>query len=121
MWEKFFFHVRLIIHLIPNSDNELEFVPSEVRNLHSLQILALRDNNLTALLTDSQFFARLRELLIENNFLQILPPELSTFDVNSQRHVLRVDGNPLNPELADQLRLGLSHLIQYIGTSFYHA
>lgn len=51
----------------------------------------------------------------------MLPPELSTFDITSQRSVLRMDGNPLDHELADQLKLGVSHVLDYIRSDIYQA
>lgn len=52
---------------------------------------------------------------------RMLPPELSTFDISSQRNVIRMDGNPLDHDLADQLKLGVSHVLDYIRSDIYQA
>ena len=49
----------------------------------------------------------------------MLPPELNTFDINSQRSILRIEGNPLDNDLADQLKLGISHVIDFIRSDIY--
>lgn len=103
------------------SDNELEIVPAEIRGLSSLQILTLRDNNLISLPAEIGLLHRLRELLIQNNRLRMLPSELSNFDISSQRSTLRMEGNPLDQDLADQLKLGVSHVLDYIRSDIYQA
>lgn len=48
-------------------------------------------------------------------------PELSQLDLNSPRSVLRIDGNPLDQDLVDQLKLGISHVLDYIRTDQYQS
>ncbi|KAI2809283.1 hypothetical protein RDWZM_003389 [Blomia tropicalis] len=103
------------------SDNELEIVPTDIRSLKSLQIITLRDNNLISLPGEIGMLSRLRELLIQNNRLKMLAPELCNFDISSQRSTIRMEGNPLDPELADQLKLGVSHVLDFIRSDYYRA
>ena len=51
----------------------------------------------------------------------MLPSELSNFDISSQRSTLRMEGNPLDQDLADQLKLGVSHVLDYIRSDIYQA
>lgn len=51
----------------------------------------------------------------------MLAPELCNFDISSQRSTIRMEGNPLDPELADQLKLGVSHVLDFIRSDYYRA
>ena len=62
---------------------------------------------------------RLRELHIQNNRLTVLPPELGNLDLSSSRSVVRMEGNPWVPLIADQLQIGVSHVIEHIKTDAY--
>ena len=81
--------------------------------------LVLRDNDLIALPKELGLLVRLRELHIQNNRLSVLPPELGSLDLTSQRSVVRMDGNYWVPPIADQLQLGVSHVIDYIRSDTY--
>lgn len=79
----------------------------------------MRDNDLVVLPPEIGQLTRLRELHIQNNRLSVLPPELGNLDLTSQRSVVRMEGNPWVPPIADQLQIGVSHVIEYIRTDTY--
>lgn len=79
----------------------------------------MRDNDLIVLPKELGLLVRLRELHIQNNRLTVLPPELGALDLASQRSVLRMDGNQWVPPIADQLQLGVSHVMDYIRSDTY--
>lgn len=83
--------------------------------------LAIRDNHLLSLPDELSYLSRLRELLIQSNRIRMILPELCQLDLGSPRSALRIEGNPLDPELLDQLRLGISHVIDYIRSEHYRA
>lgn len=51
----------------------------------------------------------------------MLPPELAGLDFNSPRSVIRMDGNPFDMDLVDQLKLGISHVLDYIRSDIYQS
>jgi len=101
------------------SDNDFEVLSPEIGQLKNLQILCLRDNDLISLPKEIGLLTRLRELHIQNNRLSVLPPEVGALDLCSHRSVVRMEGNPWVPPIADQLLIGVSHVIEYIRTDTY--
>jgi len=101
------------------ADNEFEHLSPEIGNLKNLQILVLRDNDLIILPPEVGQLTRLRELHIQNNRLSVLPPELGQLDLCSHRSVVRMEGNPWVPPIADQLLIGVTHVMEYIRTDTY--
>ncbi|OTF77393.1 ras suppressor protein 1-like protein [Euroglyphus maynei] len=51
----------------------------------------------------------------------MLPPELGNMDFNSPRSIIRMEGNPFEPDLNDQLKLGVSHVLDYIRSDIYRS
>ncbi|RWS13108.1 Ras suppressor protein 1-like protein, partial [Dinothrombium tinctorium] len=100
-------------------DNDFEYVSAEIGQLKNLQILVFRDNDLIMLPKEIGQLSRLRELHIQNNRLTVLPPELGNLDLCSHRSVVRMEGNPWVPPIADQLQIGVSHVIEYIRSDTY--
>ncbi|KAH9423501.1 ras suppressor protein 1-like [Dermatophagoides pteronyssinus] len=103
------------------SDNDMEILSGEIGNLKNLQILAIRDNHLISIPEELILLQRLRELLIQNNRIKMLPPELGNMDFNSPRCQIRMEGNPFEPDLSDQLQLGVSHVLDYIRSDIYRS
>jgi Leucine-rich repeat (LRR) protein len=101
------------------ADNEFEYLSPEIGSLKNLQILVLRDNDLIMLPNEIGLLTRLRELHIQNNRLTVLPPEIGQLDLCSHRSVVRMEGNPWVPPIADQLQIGVTHVIEYIRTDTY--
>ncbi|XP_015917955.1 ras suppressor protein 1 [Parasteatoda tepidariorum] len=100
-------------------DNDIEYLPPEIGQLKNLQILGLRENDLLSLPKEIGELSRLRELHIQGNRLSFLPPELGNLDLLGQHCVVRMDNNPWVPPIADQLQLGITHVIEYIRTDTY--
>ncbi|UXI18008.1 uroporphyrinogen decarboxylase [Sarcoptes scabiei] len=103
------------------SDNDIEILSPNVAELKNLIIFAIRDNHLINLPDELCLLERLRELLIQNNRIRMIPPDLAGTDLNSPRGIIRMEGNILETDLADQLRLGISHVFEYIKTDIYRA
>jgi len=100
-------------------DNDFEYLSPEVGQLKNLQILVLRDNDIIILPKELGLLVRLRELHIQHNRLSVLPPELGQLDLCSHRSVVRMEGNPWVPPIADQLQIGVTHVIDYIRSDTY--
>ncbi|XKL61043.1 hypothetical protein PGB90_008100 [Kerria lacca] len=100
-------------------DNDFEIIPPEIGQLKNLQILVLRENDLIELPKEIGDLQRLRELHIQANRLTVLPPEIGNVDFLSSKSVLRMDFNPWVPPIADQLQIGISHVIDYIRSETY--
>jgi len=62
---------------------------------------------------------RLRELHIQGNRLSVIPPEIGNLDLNSNKSVLRMENNPWVAPIADQLQVGVSHVIDYLRSETY--
>lgn len=62
---------------------------------------------------------RLRELHIQGNRLTILPPEFGNLDLTSNKSVFKLDGNEWVTPIADQLQVGINHLIEYLRSETY--
>jgi Leucine-rich repeat (LRR) protein len=101
------------------SDNELEVLSPDIRNLTNLRILALRDNELVEVPQEIGELQNLRELHLQGNRLTVLPPQIGQLDFLSSRSILKLDNNPWVPPIEDQLVLGVSHVIEYIRTETY--
>lgn len=101
------------------ADNEFEYLSPEIGSFKTLQILVLRDNDLIMLPNEIGLLSRLRELHVQNNRLTVLPPEIGNLDLCSHRSVVRMEGNPWVPPIADQLQIGVTHVIEYIRTDTY--
>lgn len=81
--------------------------------------LVLRENDLIDIPKEIGYLPRLRELHIQANRLTVLPPELGNLDLISNKSVLRMDFNPWVAPIADQLQVGVSHVIDYIRSETY--
>lgn len=101
------------------SDNELEYLPPQIRQLFNLRILALRDNQLADIPQEIGELSNLRELHLQGNRLQVLPPQIGNMDFLSSRAILKLDNNPWVPPIEDQLVLGVSHVIEYVRSDTY--
>ncbi|XP_018018668.1 ras suppressor protein 1 [Hyalella azteca] len=101
------------------ADNDFEILSPEIKNFKNLQILVLRDNDLVDLPREVGELHRLRELHLQSNRLQVLPPEISYLDLQGSKSCFRIDGNHLIQMLADQLLLGISHVIDIMKTPTY--
>lgn len=117
------------------ADNDFEHLPSDIRNLKNLQIvsmffhkfviqtfnlqLVLRENDLIDLPSELGELSRLRELHVQGNRLTILPPELGNLDMISNKSVFKFEGNEWVAPIADQLQLGVGHLMEYLRTETY--
>lgn len=100
-------------------DNDFEFLPPEIGNLKNLQILSMRENDLIEVPRELGQLARLRELHLQGNRLVVLPPEIGTLDLASNKSVLRLEGNFWVPPIEDQLKLGPSHVLDYLRSETY--
>ncbi|KAJ8952998.1 hypothetical protein NQ318_015358 [Aromia moschata] len=100
-------------------DNDFEYLPPDIKNLKNLQILVLRENDLIELPKEIGELTRLRELHVQGNRLTILPPEIGNLDMASNKSVFKFEGNEWVPPIADQLQLGVSHLMDYLRTETY--
>ncbi|CAF0954975.1 unnamed protein product, partial [Didymodactylos carnosus] len=79
--------------------------------------LVFRHNNLSHIPYQIGRLKNLKELHIQHNKLQILPPDL---DLLGQKHIFRYDPNPFVPEINAQLKLGLTHLFDYLKSDDYY-
>jgi len=100
-------------------DNDFEYLSPEIKNLKNLQILVLRENDLVELPKEIGELSRLRELNIQGNRLTILPPEIGNLDMISNKAVFKLDGNEWVTPIADQLQVGINHLIDYLRSETY--
>ncbi|KRT78254.1 hypothetical protein AMK59_8152, partial [Oryctes borbonicus] len=100
-------------------DNDFEHISPEVKNLKNLQILVLRENDLIDLPKEIGELQRLRELHIQGNRLTILPPEIGNLDMTSNKSMFKFEGNEWVAPIADQLQVGISHLMEYLRSETY--
>nr|CAD7417627.1 unnamed protein product [Timema cristinae] len=100
-------------------DNDFEYIPPEIGQLKNLQILVLRENDLVELPKEIGELARLRELHIQGNRLTLLPPEIGNLDLVSNKSVLKMENNFWVTPIADQLQVGVSHVVDFIRTETY--
>lgn len=101
-------------------DNYFENLSPEIGRLKNLQILVIRNNNnFNYIPREIGNCTRLRELHIQGNLIQWLPPEIGNLDLGSSRSIIRLEDNPLAPPVADQWALGPHHLLDYIKTDAY--
>ncbi|OQR75058.1 ras suppressor protein 1-like [Tropilaelaps mercedesae] len=100
-------------------DNDFETIPGDVSNLKELQILSFRENDVINIPKEIGTLTRLRELHLQGNRITLIPPELGALDLVSQRCVIRLENNPWIQQIADQLELGVSHVLDFIRTEQY--
>jgi Leucine-rich repeat (LRR) protein len=81
--------------------------------------LVLRENDLIEIPKELGNLSRLRELHIQANRLTVLPPEIGNLDLASHKSVLKMDFNPWVTPIADQLQVGISHVLDYIRSETY--
>ena len=81
--------------------------------------LVLRENDLLDLPKEIGELPRLRELHIQGNRLTVLPPEIGNLDLVSNKSVFKMEGNPWVTPIADQLQVGIPHVMDYIKTETY--
>lgn len=79
----------------------------------------LRENDLIELPKEIGELTRLRELHVQGNRLTILPPEIGNLDMASNKSVFKFEGNEWVAPIADQLQLGVSHLMDYLRSETY--
>ncbi|KAH7946471.1 hypothetical protein HPB49_025536 [Dermacentor silvarum] len=111
--------IRDTLRALYLGDNEFEKLPPAIGQLKNLQILSVRENDLVELPKELGQLTRLRELHIQGNRLTLLPPELGNLDLASHRCVVRMDDNPWVAPIADQLQIGVSHVVEYIRSETY--
>ncbi|CAG4916726.1 unnamed protein product [Colias eurytheme] len=100
-------------------DNDFEYLPPEIGNLKNLQILSMRENDLIEVPRELGQLTRLRELHLQGNRLVVLPPEIGSLELASNKSVLRLEGNFWIPPIEDQLKLGPSHVLDYLRSETY--
>jgi len=113
------FFIMSTLRALYLSDNEFEELSPEIKNLTNLRILALRDNELVDIPQELGQLQGLRELHLQGNRLTVLPPSLGSLDFLSSRSILKLDYNPWVPPIEDELRLGVTHVIDYLRTETY--
>merc|ERR1711879_1053648 len=103
------------------SDNDLEKLTPEVGKLAgSLEVLALRSNDIFELPAEMGMLGCLKELHLSYNRLMVLPPEfgnLKQFKEVSREGpnvVLDLEGNHLVPPILEALKTGYGSLIDYL-------
>lgn len=79
----------------------------------------LRENDLIELPKEIGELSRLRELHIQGNRLTILPPEIGNLDMISNKAVFKLEGNEWVTPIADQLQVGIGHLMDYLRSETY--
>lgn len=79
----------------------------------------LRENDLIDLPKEIGELSRLRELHIQGNRLTILPPEIGNLDMSSNKSVFKFEGNEWVTPIADQLQIGINHLMEYLKSETY--
>lgn len=79
----------------------------------------MRENDIIDLPKEIGELTRLRELHVQGNRLSILPPEIGNFDMTSQKSVFKFEGNEWVKPIAEQLQLGMSHLMDYLRSETY--
>lgn len=100
-------------------DNDFESISTSIENLKDLQILSFRENDIISIPKEIGSLNRLRELHLQGNRLTMIPPEIGSLDLISQRCVIRLENNPWLQPIADQLEVGVSHVIEFIRTDTY--
>jgi len=101
------------------SDNNFQYLSPDIKHMINLRILAVRDNELIEVPQEIGELASLRELHLQGNRLTVLPPQLGQLDFMSTRSVLKLDMNYWVSPIEDQLKLGISHVIEYIRSDTY--
>ncbi|XVF78281.1 hypothetical protein PTKIN_Ptkin14bG0119100 [Pterospermum kingtungense] len=91
---------------------QLREVPSEIMNLHQLQILGLSQNSLQSIPEGLKRLSSLTELDLSDNNISALPPELGLLEPTLQ--VLRLDGNPLRSIRRPILDKGTKAVLKYL-------
>lgn len=81
--------------------------------------LGLRDNDLLDVPREIGELQRLRELHIQGNRLTVIPPEVGSLDLCSNKSVLKMEENPWVQPIAEQYLIGISHVLDYIKTEAY--
>lgn len=81
--------------------------------------MALRENDLIELPKEIGELSRLRELHVQGNRLTIIPPEIGNLDMVSNKAQFRFEGNEWEKPIADQLVLGIGHLMEYLRSGAY--
>lgn len=90
----------------------------KLQSKSSLQ-LVLRENDLIELPKEIGELTRLRELHVQGNRLTILPPEIGNLDMSSNKSAFKFEGNEWVTPIADQLQLGIGHLMEYLRSETY--
>lgn len=80
--------------------------------------MVLRENDIIELPKEVGELPRLRELHLQGNRLTILPPEIGSLDY-TQKSAFKFEGNDWVPPIADQLKLGVSHLLDFLRSESY--
>ncbi|PAA55960.1 hypothetical protein BOX15_Mlig026090g1, partial [Macrostomum lignano] len=100
-------------------DNDFERLPAAIQSFRNLLVLSVRDNDLVELPLELGHCSGIRELHIQGNRLLLLPPEFAQLQLGSPDTVLRMGDNPWVEHIADQLALGVSHVMHYLATDAY--
>ncbi|CAF0925853.1 unnamed protein product [Rotaria sordida] len=100
-------------------DNLFETFPNDhVDKLQNLQILVLRNNRLRHIPKELARLHQLRELHIQQNQINVLPPAFGKLDLGNVKHIYRFEPNPFIPELALQMN-NLTRLASYLQSDVY--
>ncbi len=117
------------------SDNDLNELPKSIGNLRKLPSLDISNNHLKTLPDTIGQFSELTSLNLSNNSLKVLPEtirnlrQLRKLDISNNQlfdipasiarlkniDQLSLGGNPLNPELSEAYKEGLSAVKAYLG------
>ncbi|UJR31559.1 hypothetical protein I4U23_019046 [Adineta vaga] len=85
-------------------DNLFETFPNDhIDKLGNLQILVLRHNRLRHIPKELTHLPQLKELHIQQNQINVLPPEFGQLDLGNVKHIYRFEPNPFIPEIALQM------------------
>ncbi|TRY77881.1 hypothetical protein TCAL_12044 [Tigriopus californicus] len=102
------------------SNNLIETLGVSIIKLQGLQTLALRDNRISRVSKDLKDLLFLFEIHLQGNKLRFLPPEFADCpELNGNKSIVKLEGNPWILPIKDQLRLGVSHVMTYIKSSTY--
>jgi len=100
-------------------DNLFETFPNDhIDKLQNLQILVLRHNRLRHMPKELARLPQLKELHIQQNQINVLPPAFGKLDLGNVKHIYRFEPNPFIPELALQMT-NLTRLASYLRSDVY--
>lgn len=100
-------------------DNLFETLSDDyLDKLQNLQILVLRHNHLRLVPKELAYLPHLKELHIQQNQINVLPPDFGKMDLGNSKHIYRFEPNPFIPNLG-LLMNSLTRLGSYLKTDEY--